>query len=120
MEIHVGSIVVSALILSIGVPLNAAIIRIYTKKNSKVNKSGQREFPLIFAVIDLIALLSIVFLVVYKHTKHGTTEFRVFQALFNFVFGFTLNQYLFCLITASVDKLYAVYFPFKYRFTSSD
>ena len=119
MEIHVGFTVVSALIFAIGVPLNAAIIRIYTKTNSKVNKSGQREFPLIFAVIDLIALFSVIFGVLYRHMKQGTTEFRVFQALFNFIFGFTLNQYLFGLITASVDKLYAVYFPFKYRFTHS-
>ena len=46
-----------AAVLVIGLPINSAIIRIYTKKDSRVNKSGQREFPLIFATIDFLALI---------------------------------------------------------------
>ena len=46
-------VVVTALLL-IGVPSNVAVIWIHTRSNSRVAKN---KFPLIFAAIDLIALL---------------------------------------------------------------
>ena len=106
-----------ATFLGTGLPLNTAIIWIYTKKNSRVNKSGQREFPLIFATIDLIALVIGLPLhtflkadIVGKWSKHVA-----WVKLFDFVFLFVIYGYIFALITATVGKFYAVYYPFKYR-----
>ena len=110
-----------------GLPLNLAVIWIYTKKNSKLNKSGQREFPLMFAAIDLIALIFALPLHTFaaqfyidkelalNELKDGLNIALIFS--FNFLFLFAMNGYLFTLITSTVDKFYAVYFPFKYRLT---
>ena len=117
--------IASLVILFIGVPLNAAIIRIYTSKNSRVNKSGQREFPLMFAAIDVIALLLALPLHTYtKIFNQDRTSQRVDilsdakdlvpLLAFNMIFLFAMNGYLFALITSTVAKFYAVYFPFKY------
>ena len=117
MKYRLHEIIVSAVILIIGVPLNAAIIRIYTRKNSKVNKSGQREFPLMFAVIDLIALMSLPFDGIRASQTFGTAVYMALDLIFSFIFIFGINGYLFGLLMATVDKFYAVYFPFKYRIT---
>ena len=115
MKAEMGLLIFPSVLLVVGATANAVVIWIYTRKNSRVNKVGQREFPLLFAAIDLIALLSTIIGEVYEHMKYDTVEYRVFLTLFNFCFIFNLNGYLFGLITASVDKLYTVYFPFKYR-----
>lgn len=108
-------LIASSLILLIGVPLNAVVIRIYTRKISRVNKSGQREFPLMFAAYDLVALFSIVFREAHMAQTQGTTADVVLMWTFNFILLFVVNGYLMALISATIDKFFAVYFPFKYR-----
>ena len=53
-QVRVWHFVAMTALLLIGVPSNGAVIWIHTRKNSRVAKN---KFPLIFAVIDLIALL---------------------------------------------------------------
>ena len=117
MQLFVGVTVSAAAVWLVGALVNAAVIRIYTSKNSRVNKSGQREFPLMFAAIDLIAM-TIVLPIQTVFVHYGESGFYPFVILVlaNYSFLFVMYGYLFCLITATVDKFYAVYFPFKYRF----
>ena len=113
----IGIAIFAVVILCVGVLVNAAVIWIYTSKNSRVNKSGQREFPLMFAAIDLIAVtikLPLHTTVIY-YLKSGVYPSTFLREPLHFAFGFVLYGYLFCLLTATVDKFYAVYFPFKYR-----
>ena len=100
----------------VGVLVNVAVIWIYTRKNSRVNKSGQREFPLMFAAIDLfVVTLVLPMSAIFIHFMESVSFPFLFQAFMNLCFLFAMCGYLFCLITATVDKFYAVYFPFKYR-----
>ena len=111
-----GSSVVTGVVLLLGVFVNTLIIWIYSRKNSRLNKSGQREFPLVFAAIDLIALTvclplqTLFMLKIFKESSHAALAF-----IFNLFFLFIMNGYLLALITATVDKFYAVYHPFSYR-----
>ena len=103
-------VVVAALLL-IGVPSNGAVIWIHTRKNSRVAKN---KFPLIFAVIDLIALL--VSLPLHASRSIGyvnDTTWAVFEVL-NGVGTFVINGYLSTLLMATIDKFVAVLYPFKY------
>ena len=117
MLFFVGYIVSTTVVWLVGVLVNAAIIWIYTKKNSRVNKSGQREFPLMFAVIDLIAItITLPTNIAFVCLKYKNGSYSIIHAEFlNISFNFVLFGYILCLLTATVDKFYAVYFPFKYR-----
>ena len=84
--------IASLVILFIGVPLNAAIIRIYTRKNSRVNKSGQREFPLMFAAIDIIAFISIPIDGIIASQASVTLAKRALNLFFNMIFIFLFSQ----------------------------
>ena len=113
----IGYTVSTTTVWLVGVLVNVAIIWIYTSKNSRVNKSGQREFPLMFAAIDLFAVTLILPIsAVFICFKNSVDFPFVLKMLLNLFFLFAMCGYLFCLITATVDKFYAVYFPFKYRF----
>ena len=109
MESHV---VIIAVLLLIGVPTNVAVVWIHTRKDSRVAKN---KFPLIFAAIDLIAILvgapmpSLRFLPGLAATHY--TVLRVQNA----VLLFAINGYLTTLLMATLDKFYAVMLPFKYR-----
>ena len=117
MQLFVDVAVGATMVWLVGVLVNVAVIWIYTSKNSRVNKSGQREFPLMFAAIDLFAVTVILPLsAIFIYFKDSVSFPFLFQAFMNFCFLFAMCGYLFCLITATVDKFYAVYFPFKYRF----
>ena len=53
-QVGAWQFVVLATLLLIGVPSNGVVIWIHTRSNSRVAKN---KFPLIFAAIDLIAIL---------------------------------------------------------------
>ena len=112
----VWTIVVMATLIVCGVPSNAAIIWIHSRKNSRLAKN---KFPLIFASIDLFAIL--INLPLQRITDvlliAGGTEFvnRVLFEITNFSFLFIMQGYLFTLFVATVEKFYAITYPFKYR-----
>ena len=112
-ESHVAIITVLWLI---GVPTNAAVIWIFTrKKNSQVAKN---KFPLIFAVIDLIALLVALPMQPLRavHVVPPETPAQATVMLFRHsVILFSLNGYLTTLLVATIAKFSAVVSPFKYR-----
>ena len=118
MENIVGVVVIAVLLFVVGVAINAAVIWIYTSKNSRVNKSGQREFPLMIAAIDCFAVVIVLPCGTVSGiiTAQGLNHPTAFNVTLNFLFLFVMYAYVFCLIAATVDKFYAVYFPFKYRF----
>ena len=105
-------IAVIAVLMFIGVPSNIAVVWIHTRKDSRVAKN---KFPLIFAVFDLIAMLvALPFEISYgvespTQAQIGIIEFHTSVLLF------LVNGYWAALLTATVDKFYAVFFPFKYR-----
>ena len=96
-------------LLFFGVPSNAAVIWIHTRKNSRVAKN---KFPLIFAGLDLFVLFTALLLhpINFEAAQSGANDF----ILFNVCFLFSINGYLMTLVMATVDKFYAVMFPFKY------
>ena len=47
-------IVSSVSLMLVGIPTNLAVIWIYTRKNSRLS---QNKFPVVFAIIDLVALI---------------------------------------------------------------
>ena len=100
-------------LLLIGVPSNSAIIWIHTRKNSRV---ARNKFPLIFAGLDLCAILTALPLhpfFLMKMGFHSTLE-SIISKLFNVCFLFAMNGYLMTLLMATIDKFYAVRFPHKY------
>ena len=100
------------MILLIGVPSNTTVIWIHTRKNSRLAKN---KFPIIFAVLDLTAILVALPLLPFIERSAGTDMERL---LFHFtisVFQFAMNGYLTTLFLGTVDKFYAVMYPFKYR-----
>ena len=103
-------VAVAALML-IGVPSNVAVIWIHTRKNSRLAKN---KFPLIFAAIDLIALL----LPLPLHAAlNGDCPVGVAFAVCEVqisVATFVVNGYLSTLLMATIDKFVAVMYPFKY------
>ena len=112
----VWMIVVMATLIVCGVPSNAAIIWIHSRKNSRLAKN---KFPLIFASIDLFAILinlplqriSDVLLIT------GGTELvnKVLFEVTNFAFLFINQGYLFTLFVSTSEKFYAITYPFQYR-----
>ena len=109
---HVAIITV---LLLIGVPTNIAVVWIHTRKNKRV---ARNKFPLIFAAIDLIALLvALPLQPLYDvHVPFKTPAQAIILAYQNSVLLFSLNGYLATLLMATIDKACAVMFPFKYRF----
>ena len=108
---HVAIITV---LLLIGVPTNVAVVWIHTRKNKRVAKN---KFPLIFAAIDLIALLvALPLQPLYDvHVQFETPAQAIILTYQNSVLLFSLNGYLITLLVATIDKFCAVMFPFKYR-----
>ena len=106
------AVVVGGLLL-VGVPSNAAIIWIHTRKDSRLRRN---KFPLMFAVFDLIAIilaLPLLLFIIRYRTLSGDLQIYVTEA-FNFVMLFAMNGYLMTLLVATADKFYAVTYPFKY------
>ena len=95
--------------LLVGVPSNVAVLWIHTRKNSRVAKN---RFPLIFAVLDLLALVTSLPFLQYAFEKREREAYDVMYLNASFVF--ILNGYLVTLFMATIDKFYAVMFPFKY------
>ena len=112
----VWMIVVVATLIVCGVPSNAAIIWIHSRKNSRLAKN---KFPLIFASIDLFAIL--INLPLQRITDvlliAGGTELvnRVLFEITNFTFLYIMQGYLFTLLVATAEKFYAITYPLKYR-----
>ena len=96
-------------LLLVGVPSNAAVIWIHTRKNSRV---ARNKFPLIFAGLDLLILFTTLLLhpFNFESMQSGANDFIPF----NVCFLFSINGYFMTLLMATVDKFYAVMFPFKY------
>ena len=95
--------------LLVGVPSNVAVLWIHTRKNSRVAKN---RFPLIFAAIDLFALIASLPLLQYAfETRFESVSYTIYL---NASLAFTVNGYLMTLFMATIDKFYAVMFPFKY------
>ena len=95
--------------LLVGVPSNVAVLWIHTRKNSRAAKN---KFPLIFAAIDLFTLVAVVPVSRYAFEKRGESPSD--SIFLNTTFSFGLNGYLIALFMATIDKFYAVMFPFKY------
>ena len=95
--------------LLVGVPSNVAVLWIHTRKNSRVAKN---RFPLIFAAIDLFALIASLPLIQFVfETRGGISSDSIYL---NAASAFAVDGYLITLFMATVDKLYAVMFPYKY------
>ena len=95
--------------LLVGVPSNVAVLWIHTRKNSRVAKN---RFPLIFVALDLCALVTALPLIQYAFETNGKISHD--NAYLNTATSFTINGYLMTLFMATIDKFYAVMFPFKY------
>ena len=95
----------------IGIPSNIAIIWLHTRKRSQVAKN---KFPLIFAMIDLIAITALPVRIFQDFSKARWLD-QLFSDVSLFVFAFAMKGYLLALLMATVDKFYAVFYPFKYR-----
>ena len=104
-----------ATLIVCGVPSNAAIIWIHSRKNSRLAKN---KFPLIFASIDLFAILINLPLQRIGDVVGIPDSFVMYRLLYeflNFTFLFIMQGYLFTLLVATLDKFYAITYPFKYR-----
>ena len=95
--------------LLVGVPSNVAVLWIHTRKNSRVAKN---RFPLIFVALDLCALVTALPLIQYAFETNGKISHD--NAYLNTATSFTINGYLMTLFMATIDKFYAVTFPYKY------
>ena len=107
-----SGVAITAVLLLIGVPTNAAVVWIHTRKDSRVAKN---KFPLIFAAIDLIAIVTVLPLGIFYGIQSPTQAQIAVKDLYNSLLLFLLNGYWAALLSATVDKFYAVFFPFKYR-----
>ena len=111
----VWMIVVVATLIVCGVPSNAAIIWIHSRKNSRLAKN---KFPLIFASIDLFAILINLPLQRIRDVVDKPESYLINKLLYeflNFSFLFTMQGYLFTLLVATSEKFYAITYPFQYR-----
>ena len=88
---------------------NVAVLWIHTRKNSRVAKN---RFPLIFAALDLFAVVAAVPFAQYTFATRA--KFAVESVYPNAATMFAANGYLMTLLMATIDKFYAVMFPFKY------
>ena len=105
-------IAVITVLMVIGVPTNITVIWIHTRKDSRVAKN---KFPLIFAAFDLIAMLVALPLEISYAVQPPTQAMIGIGELHIGLLSFLLNGYWAALLSATVDKFYAVFFPFKYR-----
>ena len=113
MVLHGGAwqFVVLATLLLIGVPSNGAVIWIHTRSNSRVAKN---KFPLIFAAIDLIAILVTLPLHASISEDYTVDLTCALCEIHNSFSTFVVNGYLSTLLMATIDKFVAVMYPFKY------
>ena len=95
--------------MSVGLPVNITVIWIHTRKNSRLS---QNKFPLILAVIDITALLTALPLLPISHNADSPILVTICQELFA---AWQIINYVSTLLLASIDKLYAVMRPFKYK-----
>ena len=95
--------------LLVGVPSNVAVLWIHTRKNSRVAKN---RFPLIFAALDLFALVTALPLNQFVFETRGEHSYD--SIYLNASSMFAVNGYLMTLFMATADKFYAVTFPFTY------
>ena len=95
--------------LLVGVPSNVAVLWIHTRKNSRLAKN---RFPLIFAALDLFALVTSL---PFIHSAFGTNGKSASDNIYlNITYLFAINGYLLTLFMATIDKFYAVMFPLNY------
>ena len=98
--------------LLVGVPSNVAVLWIHTRKNSRVAKN---RFPLIFAALDLFALVTNLPFLHYAFKRRGEpVSDDIMHAYRNITVMFALNGYLLTLFMATFDKFYAVVFSINY------
>ena len=110
---RIGShIAIITAIWLIGVPSNGVVIWIHTRKNSRVAKN---KFPLIFAVIDLIAVLVAVPGQPITDLSNRNAAQHMLYEIHNGATVWLLNCYVSTLLIATIDKFYAVIFPFTYQ-----
>ena len=112
-----GHVVAVSVLMLVGVPTNAVVIWIHTRSKSHLTHN---KFPLIFAAIDLVAIL--LFLTLFPVAGHGAERDSaaavVFYHIFRVVSGWIIHAYCSTLLLASADKLYAVTYPFDYKLKS--
>ena len=109
----VNAVAVSVLML-VGVPTNATVIWIHTRSKSHLTHN---KFPLIFAAIDLVAILLFLpaFAVVGQRAELTSPEMGILFNVYRFLSGWIANAYCSTLLLASADKLHAVTYPFAYK-----
>ena len=108
-----GHVVSVSVLILVGVPTNAVVIWIHTRSKSHLTHN---KFPLIFAAIDLVAILLLLPLFPvagYGAEKESPTGIVLYH-IFRFISGWILHAYCSTLLLASADKLYAVTSPFYY------
>ena len=106
LELHLMFVFI---LMLIGLPANATVIWIHTRKHSRL---AQNKFPLILAVVDLAALLTALPLIPFSFSKDAFNVVTLFQIHFS---AWQITNYMSTLLMASIDKLYAIMRPFKYK-----
>ena len=109
-----GHVVAVSVLILVGVPTNAVVIWIHTRSKSHLTHN---KFPLVFAAIDLVAVLFLLPLsATVGHGVELTSQVSVFlNKIYRVLSGWTPNAYCSTLLMASTDKLYAVTSPFDYK-----
>ena len=108
-----GHAVAVSVLMLIGVPVNAAIIWIHTRSTSHLTHN---KFPIIFATIDVVVLTSLPIAPIAGRGAELSSPVTVALSYFyDVLFGWMVHAYCSTLLLASVDKLYAVTYPFAYR-----
>ena len=110
-QVRAWHFVAMTALLLIGVPSNGAVIWIHTRKNSRLAKN---KFPLIFAIIDFIALIVTLPLYAIFGSDSPLDLTCAVCEIRNSVGIYVVNSYLSTLLMATMDKFVAVMFPFKY------
>ena len=119
LETDLSHVLAITAILIIGVPLNSAVIWIFTRKDTRL---GQSTFPVMFGIFDLIAIIALSMALPYQLTWHilgenapNKTTTYWWGELINLPMVFAINGYLMTLLAATSEKYYAVMFPFEFR-----
>ena len=109
-----GHVVAVSVLMLVGVPTNAVVIWIYTRSKSHLTHN---KFPLIFAAIDLVAILLLLplFAVAGQGVELTSLLLFVLHQFYRVFAHSVVNAYFAALLMSSVDKLYAVTFPFDYK-----
>ena len=101
-------------LLLVGVPSNVAVIWIHTRKNSRVARD---EFALIFAGINLFALVTSLPMIPLMYTRVDLTLSAVgvcgISELFSYCFQLSMSCYLIVLLMATIEKFKEVMFTCK-------